>query len=172
MLIQKRMVKDNAVSEKRSKAGKTGGEKTQEKNKNFAKANSEANDQANPEYEYESENDLKGKEGEGRKPDCYPGPEKIPELLLADTQIGSIIQLFRITKQQKVDNDQVNELFEVFKIQNLTGKKFYADQSDVFSHFLNWCKTQNITDGKGDFKNGGRPLTGAQQLAAKIKADV
>ncbi|NCT92925.1 MAG: hypothetical protein GXC72_00750 [Chitinophagaceae bacterium] len=173
MLIQKRMVKDNAVSEKRSKAGKTGGEKTQEKNKNFAKAKTEANDQANTEYENDIENDLKRKEGEGRKPDCYPGPDQIPELLLTDTQIGSICQLFKITKQQKVDNDEVNALFEVFKIQNLTGKKFYADQNDIFSHFLNWCKTQNVTKNeKGNPKNGSRPTTGAEQLAEKIRATV
>lgn len=172
MLIQKRMVKDNAVSEKRSKAGKTGGEKTQEKNKNFAKANNEANEQANPEYEYESENDLKGKEGAGRKPLIYPGPEQIPETLLNGTQIGSVIQFFKITKQQKVDENQVTELFEVFKVQNMNGKKPYQDLNDIFSHFLNWCKTQNVTDAKRDPKSGNRPLTGAEQLAAKIAADV
>lgn len=51
ILIQKRMVKDNAVSIARSKAGKKGGDKTQ-KNKKFAKANGEANS------EYENKDEI------------------------------------------------------------------------------------------------------------------
>lgn len=47
-LIQRRMVKDNNISEIRSNAGKKGGEKTQ-----FAKAKSEAKGKANTEYENE-----------------------------------------------------------------------------------------------------------------------
>lgn len=50
-LIQKRMVKDNNTSEKRSTAGKKGADKT---NKKFAAAKHSAN----TEYEYESENEV------------------------------------------------------------------------------------------------------------------
>lgn len=56
-IFQKRMVKDNNISEKRSLAGSEGGKRTQ-----FAKAKSKANSKAkvkaNPEYEIESENDI------------------------------------------------------------------------------------------------------------------
>lgn len=52
-LCQKRMIRDNDLSIKRSKAGKKGGKSTQ-KNKNFAKAKVEANS----EYEYENENEV------------------------------------------------------------------------------------------------------------------
>lgn len=52
-LTQKRMVKDNAISDARALAGKKGGEKTQ-----FAKANNKANDEANSESEYEIEYDI------------------------------------------------------------------------------------------------------------------
>lgn len=55
-LVQKRMVRDNALSLKRAEAGKKGGDTTQ-----FAKANDKANAkakiEANSEYEYESENE-------------------------------------------------------------------------------------------------------------------
>lgn len=51
-LCQKRMIKDNDISIARGKAGKSGGETTQKKNK-FAKAKSKANS----EYEYENENE-------------------------------------------------------------------------------------------------------------------
>jgi len=63
---------------------------------------------------------------------------------LSDVQLGSVIQLFRITKQVDVTNEDVSGLWEIFKIQNLTGKKFYKEEEDVYSHFLNWSKTQNI----------------------------
>lgn len=56
-LVQKRMVKDNEISEKRALAGKSGGKTTQNnilKTDDFAKANSEANVQANSEYEYDN----------------------------------------------------------------------------------------------------------------------
>lgn len=52
-LFQKRMVKDNAISNKRSEIGSKGGKKTQNKNKEFAKAKSKAN----TEDEYENENE-------------------------------------------------------------------------------------------------------------------
>lgn len=42
-LVQKRMVKDALISDKRANSGKKGGSKTQSKNQNFAKAKSEAN---------------------------------------------------------------------------------------------------------------------------------
>lgn len=48
-LCQKRMIRDNDISEKRSKSGIKGGKATAEKNKTFALANS----QANTEYEIE-----------------------------------------------------------------------------------------------------------------------
>ena len=53
-LYQKRMVKDNNISEKRSLSGSNGGKKTQSKNKKFAKAKSKAKS----EYESESENEY------------------------------------------------------------------------------------------------------------------
>lgn len=57
-LVQKRMVKDNEISEKRALAGKTGGKNTQKntsKDNDFAQAKVEAKGQANSEYEYEYE---------------------------------------------------------------------------------------------------------------------
>jgi len=54
-IYQKRMIKDNELSLKRANAGKKGGVKTQNNNKEFAKAKSEANS----ENEYESEDVIK-----------------------------------------------------------------------------------------------------------------
>lgn len=60
-LYQKRMVKDNDISEKRSLSGSNGGKKTQSKNKKFAKAKSKAN----TEYEYDNTNGILNKGGVG-----------------------------------------------------------------------------------------------------------
>ena len=56
VLSQKRMIKDNNISLLRSKAGKKGGEKTQQK-EGFASRLAKAKTQANSEYETESENE-------------------------------------------------------------------------------------------------------------------
>lgn len=48
------------------------------------------------------------------------------------------------TKQVKVGIDQIKALWPVFKVQNLTGSKYYADVGAVHSHFMNWIKTQKF----------------------------
>jgi hypothetical protein len=89
-------------------------------------------------------NTLNNKEEEGiiRNFINKPLPENFNGL--PEIKIGSVIQLFKITKQTDVSPDDVSGLWEVFKIQNLTGKKFYEDEDAVYSHFINWSKKQNI----------------------------
>lgn len=75
-LVQKRMVKDNEISEIRAKAGSKGGKNSRQKERNFAstfaKAKSQAKHQANSENEIEYENEIvndkeKGVKGEKQK---------------------------------------------------------------------------------------------------------
>ncbi len=63
---------------------------------------------------------------------------------LPEIKKGAAIQLLKITKQIDVNNEQINGLWEAFKIQNLTGKKPYKDEDDVYSHFINWVKDKRI----------------------------
>lgn len=63
---------------------------------------------------------------------------------LPEIKIGSVVQLFKITKQTEITDEQVIGLWEVFKEQNLTGKKIYTDEDDVYGHFLNWVATKKI----------------------------
>jgi len=58
-LIQKRMVKDCAISEKRASAGQTGGKATQEFVKAKLEASAKAKSEANPEYVNEIEDVIK-----------------------------------------------------------------------------------------------------------------
>lgn len=63
---------------------------------------------------------------------------------LPDMKVGAVVELMRIIKQVDVSKEQVLGLWSVFKIQNLTGKKYYGSADDVYSHFINWSKTQNV----------------------------
>ena len=72
---------------------------------------------------------------------------------LPDIIAGSVIQLMKITKQTDVTTADVNGLWDVFKVQNLTGKKYYKDKEGVYSHFINWSKTQKIDHGTGKQQN-------------------
>lgn len=62
---------------------------------------------------------------------------------------GSIIQLIKITSGIDATVSDIDGLWEVFKIQNLTGTRYYANKDAVYSHFTNWSKTQK----KSDYKN-------------------
>jgi len=59
----------------------------------------------------------------------------------------SIIEQTKITKQIDVTSDQVNSMWDVFKLQNLTGTKFYHNEHSVYQHFVNWIKNQNFNNG-------------------------
>lgn len=74
---------------------------------------------------------------------------------LTDIQIGSAQELVRITKRVSISSSDVSDLWKVFKVQNLTGKKWYDSEGDIFSHFLNALKKQefNIVEEK----NNGQP---------------
>lgn len=85
---------------------------------------------------------------------------------LPEIKIGSVIQLFKITKQVDISSQDVEGLWQIFKEQTLNGKKFYTDEDGVYSHFINWTKTQKIENngnsktGKfsGDYKSAGANL--------------
>lgn len=93
---------------------------------------------------------------------------------LPEIKIGAVVQLFKITKQTDVTNEQVSGLWEIFKVQNLTGEKYYNTPDDVYSHFINWSKTQKIEkNGTGNSKNttANRFSAGAERLLAKGKEE-
>ncbi len=58
-----------------------------------------------------------------------------------EIKIGAAIQLIQISKNKTVDTEQMKSLWEVFKIQKLTGSNFYESEDKVYSHFINWSKS-------------------------------
>lgn len=67
---------------------------------------------------------------------------------LPESKIGASIELVRITKQTDINKKNVQDMWGVFKIQNLTGKRYYADDDAVYSHFINWIKKQDFKENK------------------------
>ena len=91
--------------------------------------------------------DWKGKEGKGKE--GKGGEGKFPQAQdfngLPEINIGGAKQLISITQKVTVSTADINGMWEVFKVQNLTGKKYYENNEDVYSHFLHWLKTQKFT---------------------------
>lgn len=85
-----------------------------------------------------------------------PKPENFNGL--PDITEGSLIQFFKITKQVDISKEQVTGLWELFKTQNLTGKKFYQDEDAVYSHFINWGITKKIENGKSTTSTVGKTI--------------
>lgn len=122
--------------------------------------------------------DWKGKEGKGKEIEgkgiiFNQKPVSTDFNGLPEINLGSASQLIKITQKVDVSEDDVNGLWEIFKIQNLTGEKFYQTENDVYSHFLNWIKGQKIHKDGNQFKttttasNGKRGTSDARIDALK-----
>lgn len=101
-LIQKRMIRDNNISEKRAVSGSIGGKKTTEKNNKFAKANKQAKvrakKQANSEYEIEYE--IEDESSNKKKDIVLPYP--LEEFFFSETLAGKVMEWLTY-KQEKKD---------------------------------------------------------------------
>jgi hypothetical protein len=70
------------------------------------------------------------------------------------TTIQSAKEMVKITCQVDLEEDEVKTMWNIFKNQNLTGKRYYPDKEAVYSHFINWIikkdfkKQKNATNKK------------------------
>ena len=97
-----------------------------------------------------------------------PGTDFL-ELDLPDIKAGAIKQLFKITKNHNLTNEELKGLWSVFKTQNFTGEKFYGSVNDVYSHFINWSKTQTINGTHQQIPSGGSKLGTSEARIDKAK---
>jgi uncharacterized protein YdaU (DUF1376 family) len=72
-----------------------------------------------------------------------PGKEML-EMDLDETKAGAVKQLFKLSKNHNLTNEELKGLWYAFKIQNFTGESYYASANKVYSHFINWAKTQTV----------------------------
>ncbi|HRQ17742.1 MAG TPA: hypothetical protein PL085_11745 [Agriterribacter sp.] len=117
MLIQKRMVKDNEISEIRAAAGKKGGDKNASNSKNFAKANAKAKMEANSVIVNE---------------DCIPVWENEK---LSFKNSGDWI--FKMCRQHDVALEWMDRAIDAF-LMELELKEDYKDVKELKRHFVNW----------------------------------
>jgi uncharacterized protein YdaU (DUF1376 family) len=137
VLFQKRMVKDNDLSEKRSRAGKKGGDKNK-----FAQAKQEAKTEANSAIAIAIENN-KEKEGVGEKEKLslvfYDAKEICNEFINAGEWRNHILTS-SFAKTHKI-NDKILQTFiieyiEDQRIKNALNRSFGEYQR----HFWNWIQ--------------------------------
>ena len=86
-----------------------------------------------------------------------PGEIDVGEL--PQLKITAAIQIVKICKQADIDQEKTLSMWQIFKIQNLTGKKYYQNIEAVQSHFINWIKTQTFkSDGKDKGHISGKTM--------------
>ena len=66
---------------------------------------------------------------------------------LPENYIENSIQLIKFTKQLDITQETVVGMWNVFKLQKLTGNEYYANEGKVYSHFIDWLKFQKFNDG-------------------------
>ena len=111
--------------------------------------------------------ELVGGVGEGWK--TKPGIEMI-EMDLDEVKAGAVKELFRISKNHNLTNDQLKGLWYTFKAQNFTGEKFYQSANDVYSHFINWSKNQTINGSSTNQRNTANSSTKLGTSDARTEA--
>lgn len=74
----------------------------------------------------------------------FPNKESL-SLEIPEVKSGAVIQQAKFTGKGDWTIQQVIGLWDVFKVQNFTGEKYYRTENDVYSHFINWCKNQTVT---------------------------
>jgi hypothetical protein len=78
--------------------------------------------------------------GNGNVLGQFPKKENVEPL--NELEISTTIDFIRLTKKMIWKPPEIIDFWEGFKIQNLTGKKFYQDRSAIIDHFRNWMKLQ------------------------------
>lgn len=114
-------------------------------------------------------NTNNNKEGLRKEFNTMPVPENFNGL--PDRTKEAAYELIFRTQRHKLSDETLIGMWEVFKKQNLTGKKWYANEAGVYSHYINWIKTQKFKeDGKSIVTNSNKFTAGANQLLERGKA--
>lgn len=174
-IVSRKQKKMAEISKTRKKVGELGGNPVLV-NKKLTKHNNLVNqkDNLNTEYEYDTEY---GKDKEVVKEEETNWPKKPGVesygLPLPEITEGSVIQFIRLTSGNTPTKEQVESLWDIFKKQNFTGQDFYDSPQKVYSHFINWSKTQKINGTHQQQSGKYNPKTaGVTKLLASLKEDI
>lgn len=96
----------------------------------------------------------KGVTGEKEKWNSKPTNKNLE---IEPGEIENTIEFIFRLKQKMLTNQQINDYWQAFKIQNFNGEKYYQSRAACFQHFRNWLKDQkNGTDKKSVNGDGGK----------------
>lgn len=132
VIIQKRMVRDNELSSKRSAAGKKGGDKSLGKQDSFAQANAQAKLQANTEYDNDDEIENKYSENEVIFAENF-------ERVFHESDVW----LKAYSKNNNLEDSELKKRISQFIIHLSDQKTVCKTYSELFIHFNNWHKKRN-----------------------------
>lgn len=104
-------------------------------------------------------------------PGIFPG-EKELNLVLPEMKIGIQIERVRFTKRVDIDVGQVIGMWEVFKQEHFTGKKYYKDLDDIYSHFGNWLKDQKFSNGTARQPTTSSSINAVNSAFADVQRDL
>lgn len=116
--------------------------------------------------------ERKGNKSKGNETKIISSIRPIPTDFngLPDQYIESAKRQVFTTKKIMLENSQISELWEAFKLQHLNGETFYNSEHDVYKHFVNWFKSQkfeNKTQNNGTKSRSQRQSEGLQYLLQK-----
>lgn len=64
---------------------------------------------------------------------------------LPTNYILSIQQQMYIFHHHRIPEEKIQEAWEAFRLEKITGQTFYSSEKDIFLHFVNWFKHQKYT---------------------------
>lgn len=81
----------------------------------------------------------------------------------------SLQSFLKISKKVEIELEQIQGLWEVFKVQELTGVKLYRNKEDVYRHFLNWAKKQTFLKSGNQKKVGKKTESILRPVLGEIR---
>ena len=98
--------------------------------------------QEEEEYKEEEKEEERGLQGENEGWKVMAKKEQVNEL--PEMKSNVCIEFIKCTQKINVTHEVIIGMWAVFKEQNLNGDKYYKNIDAVYSHFINWIKTQKF----------------------------
>ena len=170
--LEKEAEKRNKFTKSRVDNGLKGGRPKKEKTDRFpvgsAKHNRMGNENENENNTVVNQTLLYTNEAEKKEFNTMPTPADfngLPEIHLNNT-----IQQLKIQRQIDLPPDKVIGMWEVFKVQQLTGTKYQPNKEAVYTYFSNWIKDKKFENGTNNTNTPTNRFTaGQEKLLAKGK---
>lgn len=99
--------------------------------------------------ENENENeDINIKENKVKLKNGFMAGNEHLGLELTDMQIGSAIAYIESTKRIKIAKETMLAVWHIFKIKEFTGSKWYNNEGEIYTHFINSLKYEKFEESK------------------------